>query len=70
MVISFSSDWLYPAEESKKIVRALRSNNLDVTYCNIDSHYGHDAFLLEAETLGKMISGFLKACAKEICNDK
>ena len=61
MVISFSSDWLYSSDESKKIVRALRSNNVDVTYCDIDSHYGHDAFLLEAKTLGKMISGFLKA---------
>jgi homoserine O-acetyltransferase/O-succinyltransferase len=61
MIISFSSDWLYSSDESKKIVRALRSNNVDVTYCNIDSHYGHDAFLLEAKTLGKMITGFLKS---------
>ena len=61
LIVSFSSDWLYSPEESKKIVMALRSNNVDVSYCNIDSHYGHDAFLLEAETLGRLISGFINA---------
>ncbi|MCF7791414.1 MAG: homoserine O-acetyltransferase [Victivallales bacterium] len=61
LVVSFSSDWLYPPTESRKIVKALRSSNVDVTYCNIDSHYGHDAFLLEAGTLGKLITGFLDA---------
>ena len=65
MLISFTSDWLYPAEESKKIVSALRTNNVDVTYCNIESHYGHDAFLLESETLGKLIAGFIKSQYEE-----
>ena len=61
LVVSFSSDWLFPPERSKEIVRALRSNNTEVTYCDIESAYGHDAFLLEAETLGSLVSGFLSS---------
>jgi homoserine O-acetyltransferase/O-succinyltransferase len=60
LVISFSSDWLFSPEDSKKIVRGLRHNNTDVVYCNIQSNYGHDAFLLETETLTSLISDFLK----------
>jgi homoserine O-acetyltransferase/O-succinyltransferase len=65
MLVSFSSDWLYSSAESKEIVRALRSNNVEVTHCDIDSHYGHDAFLLESENLGKLVSGFLKSQYKK-----
>ena len=49
LVISFSSDWLYPSYQAKDMVRALRANNVDVSYCEISSSYGHDAFLLEEE---------------------
>ena len=59
MVISFSSDWLFPPAQSKELVKALLDNDIDTTYCNIESSYGHDAFLLEEATLGKMLSGFL-----------
>ncbi len=59
LVISFSSDWLYPSYQSKEIVRALRANGVDVSYCEIPSSYGHDAFLLEEEAQTQMISGFL-----------
>lgn len=59
LVISFSSDWLFPPKASQEIVKALRNNNVEVSYCNIDSEYGHDAFLLESGTLGDLISGFL-----------
>ena len=59
LVISFSSDWLFPSESSREIVKALRNNNAEVSYCDIQSEYGHDAFLLESETLGELISGFL-----------
>ena len=59
LVISFSSDWLFPPQASQEIVKALRNNNVEVSYCNIDSEYGHDAFLLESGTLGELISGFL-----------
>ena len=48
-MISFTSDWLYPSYQSLEIVSALRSRNCDVAYCNLASHYGHDAFLVEVE---------------------
>lgn len=59
LVISFSSDWLYPSYQSKEIVRALRANGVDVSYCEIPSSYGHDAFLLEEEAQTQMIAPFL-----------
>jgi homoserine O-acetyltransferase len=68
MIISFSSDWLFPPYSSEEIVKALRNNNKEVTYCNIESAYGHDAFLLETETLGKLVSGFLKSRFEEVAD--
>ena len=59
LIVSFSSDWLFPAYQSKELVRALLDNGNDVTYCNIQSSYGHDAFLLETESLGSLISSYL-----------
>ena len=59
LVVSFSSDWLFPPYQSKEIVKALRQNQAEVIYTEIASDYGHDAFLLEAEQLGRLISGFL-----------
>lgn len=59
LIVSYSSDWLYPPEEAEEIVRALLQNNLDVTYVEIQSDYGHDAFLIEAEKLAGLSSDFL-----------
>ena len=59
LVISFSSDWLYPPYQSKEIVKALKANGADVSYCEIPSSYGHDAFLLEEEAQTHLIKGFL-----------
>lgn len=59
LVVSYSSDWLYPPEESERIVRALLQNGLDATYVEIQSDYGHDAFLLEAEKLAGLSRDFL-----------
>lgn len=59
LVIAFSSDWLYPLYQSKAIVRALKINGIDVTYCEISSDYGHDAFLLEFDEESRLISSFL-----------
>jgi homoserine O-acetyltransferase len=61
LVISFSSDWLFTPSQSRSIVDALVANNKDVSFCDIASPYGHDAFLLEPDTLGSFISGFLDA---------
>jgi len=60
MVLSYSSDWLYPPYQSQTIVNALMRQRKDVTYCNIRSDYGHDAFLLEVDVMKKLISGFLE----------
>lgn len=59
LVVSFASDWLFTPAQSRAIVEALAANRKDVTYCDIDSAYGHDAFLLETETLGAFLSCFL-----------
>ena len=61
LVMSFSSDWLFTPEQSRVIVDALIANRKDVSFCNIESPYGHDAFLLEPEILGSFISSFLEA---------
>ncbi len=66
LVVSFSSDWLFPAAQSEAIVRALLRNKLRVTYCEIASGYGHDAFLLEIETLGGMVRDFLRNQLREV----
>ena len=61
LVVSFSSDWLFTPEQSEAMVDALIANGKDVSYCNIASTYGHDAFLLEEGTLGAFLSSFLRA---------
>lgn len=61
LIISFASDWLYTPSQSENIVNALVASGKDVSFCNIASDYGHDAFLLEPETLGSFISSFLDA---------
>ena len=59
LVVSFTSDWLFPPYQSQEIVKALMSNDKEVSYCNIESDYGHDAFLLETEGLARLVRGFL-----------
>jgi homoserine O-acetyltransferase len=59
LVVSFTSDWLYPTYHSKEMVSALTGIGADVTYCNLQSTWGHDAFLLEVETMTQLISDFL-----------
>jgi homoserine O-acetyltransferase len=59
LVISFKSDWLYPSHQSREIVRELKRAGIDATYCELDSTYGHDAFLLEAGAQTRIITHFL-----------
>jgi len=63
-VVSFASDWLFTPEQSRAIVDALAANRKDVSYCDIDSSYGHDAFLLETDALGTFLRCFLKATSE------
>jgi homoserine O-acetyltransferase len=60
LVIAFKSDWLYPSYQSREIVKAGKLAGADVTYCEIDSDYGHDAFLLEIDEESHLIRHFLK----------
>ncbi len=64
-VVSFTSDWLYPTRESKAIVRALNAVAANVSFVDIDSNKGHDAFLLEEPVFFDTIRGFLNAAAKK-----
>ncbi len=64
LIVSFSSDWLFPPYQSKEIVKALMRNQKDVSYCAIESSYGHDAFLLEVDKLGRIIESFLATARK------
>ncbi|MEK7849593.1 MAG: homoserine O-acetyltransferase [Candidatus Omnitrophota bacterium] len=59
LVIAFKSDWLYPFYQSQEIVRQLKIRHADATYCEINSTYGHDAFLLEVEEETHLIKHFL-----------
>ncbi len=59
LVLSISSDWLYPSYQSKEIVEALTANDVDARYCEIKSNYGHDAFLLESGQMNYTIGNFL-----------
>jgi homoserine O-acetyltransferase len=59
LVVSFTSDWLYPTYHSKELVSALTAVGADVSYCNLQSTWGHDAFLLEVDTMTGLISNFL-----------
>ncbi len=60
LVISFSSDWLYPSYQSQEFVRALRGRDKDVAYVELPSSYGHDAFLIEAGEQTDVVRGFLE----------
>jgi homoserine O-acetyltransferase len=62
-VVSFTSDWLYPTRDSREIVRALNAVAANVSFVEIESDKGHDAFLLHEPELFDTISGFLNAAA-------
>ncbi len=65
LVLSFTSDWLYPTYQSLETVSALRSRNIDVAFCELTSTYGHDAFLLEAKEQSEMVAGFLNSVYRD-----
>ena len=64
LVISFTSDWLYPSYQSQEIVRVLRRRNMDVAYCDLQSNYGHDAFLVDVAEQTDVVRGFLASTMK------
>lgn len=60
LLISFSSDWLYPPESTREVARAVLANNRAVSYVEIPSDYGHDAFLLETAHTTPLVESFLR----------
>lgn len=65
LVVSFTSDWLYPTYQSRGLVKALKKNGLDVSFCEIEAQCGHDAFLLPNPRLSGLIAGFLARVSEE-----
>lgn len=65
LVLSFTSDWLYPSYQSLEIVSALRGRNRDVAYCELQSNYGHDAFLVDVVEQTELIRGFLASTHRD-----
>ncbi|SDR28052.1 homoserine O-acetyltransferase [Pseudovibrio sp. Tun.PSC04-5.I4] len=63
-VMSFTTDWLFPTSESKDVVRALNAAAANVSFVEIESSRGHDAFLLDEPELFKTMRGFLTGAAK------
>lgn len=66
LVVSFTSDWLYPTSMAKEIVRALRANGANVVFTDIETDKGHDSFLLENAVLERNIGNFLSRQFGEI----
>ena len=65
LVVSFTSDWLYPTYQSKSMVKAMKKNGLDVSFCEIEAEWGHDAFLIPNVRLTNLIRGFLERVCRE-----
>ncbi|MGH6932508.1 MAG: homoserine O-acetyltransferase MetX [Dongiaceae bacterium] len=63
-LLSFTSDWLFPTRESKTIVHALNAVAANVSFAEIESDKGHDAFLLDEPEFTATLRGFLDGCAE------
>jgi homoserine O-acetyltransferase len=59
LIVSFESDWLYPPSQSRELVKALKRSNATVTYCNLETQYGHDSFLIQNPEFTRVVRNFL-----------
>jgi homoserine O-acetyltransferase len=66
LLLSFSSDWLYPPRDSEEIADALRANGKDVRHAIIQADYGHDSFLLEEAEMTREVSVFLDRVGEKV----
>ena len=66
LIVSFTSDWLFPSSESRSIVKALNKTTSDVSYIEIESDKGHDSFLLEVPNFYEILAGFISGVARKI----
>ena len=62
-IISFTSDWLFPTAENKRIAHALNAAAANVSFVEIETHRGHDSFLLDEQELFATITSFLGSVA-------
>jgi homoserine O-acetyltransferase len=65
MVVSFTSDWLYPTYQSREMVQAMKKSGLDVSFCEIEAEWGHDAFLLPNKRLTDLVKGFIESAHED-----
>ena len=63
-VVSFSSDWLFPTSVSRQLVNALNRVAANVSFVEIESDKGHDAFLLDEPDFDRTVRGFLCGVAE------
>tara|TARA_B110000008_G_scaffold71224_1_gene72201 strand:- start:457 stop:924 length:468 start_codon:yes stop_codon:yes gene_type:complete len=66
LIVSFTSDWLFPSSESHEIVKALNKTTSDISYIEVESDKGHDSFLLEVKEFYEILSGFISGVARRI----
>lgn len=66
LLASFSTDWRFPPDRSREIVRALLKNNVPVTYAEIDAPHGHDAFLLGDPRYHAVVQGYYDRIAQNL----
>jgi len=64
LLVSFSSDWLFPTAQSRAIARALNHVAANVSFVEVQSDKGHDAFLLDEPDFHQTLRGFLAGCAE------
>ncbi len=69
LVVSFTSDWRFSPERSREIVEALVDNNLDVSYAEIESPHGHDAFLMDDAVYHNLVRAYFDRIAAEVAYD-
>ncbi|MBW2613138.1 MAG: homoserine O-acetyltransferase [Deltaproteobacteria bacterium] len=65
LIISFTSDWLYPTYQSREMVKAIKKTGRDVSFLEIEAEWGHDAFLIPNPRLSGIIGGFLNRVFNE-----
>jgi homoserine O-acetyltransferase len=66
LCVSFTSDWLYPTSENKKIVKTLNALGIDVSFLEIESENGHDSFLLNEPEFFDALDGFISSTWREL----
>ncbi len=62
-LVSFTSDWLFPTHESREVVQALNAVAANVSFVEVESDKGHDAFLLDEPEMFRTLGGFLQGAA-------